>query len=317
MKTRIMAPLPDMSRRSALKTCAGMLVAAHPAFSATLAKGDRMSISTRAIPHSGELLPIIGVGTWQTFDVGPKAPERDELETVLRLLVERGGKVIDSSPMYGKAEEVVGDLTSKLGLREQLFFATKVWTRGRDAGIQQMEQSFKLMRTQRMDLMQIHNLLDVDTHTATLEAWKTAGRVRYIGITHYHAGAHRDVEKYVKTKRYDFAQINFSMSEREAEDRLLPACADSGTAVIINRPFAGADLFNRVKGKSLPPWAADFDCKSWGQFFLKWILAHPAVTCAIPGTSRRTHMEDNLQAGMGRMPDSRTRQRMLDYLHQL
>jgi diketogulonate reductase-like aldo/keto reductase len=201
-------------------------------------------------------------------------------------------------------------------LRDRLFFATKVWTSGRDAGMKQMEQSFRLMRTKRMDLMQIHNLLDLETHTKTLLDWKSAGRVRYIGVTHYHAGAFAELERLVKTRTYDFAQFNLSMAEREAEERLLGACAQSGTAVIINRPFAEASLFGRVKGRSLPAWAAEIDCASWGQFFLKWILGHPEVTCVIPGTRRRTHMEDNVQAGMGRLPDAPMRRRMLEYLQQ-
>jgi aryl-alcohol dehydrogenase-like predicted oxidoreductase len=306
-----------VSRRSVLKAFAGILVAANPAFPASPPDTRSMSISTRPIPRSGEPLPVVGVGTWQTFDVGPQAPERAGLKEVLQLLVERGGKVVDSSPMYGEAERVVGDLTSELGLRDKLFLATKVWTSGREAGIRQMEQSFRLMRVKRMDLMQIHNLIDVETHTKTLREWKTAGRVRHIGITHHYSGAFRDLERLVKTKQYDFAQFNFSMAERDAEDRLLPACAESGTAVIVNRPFAEASLFSRAKGKSLPPWAADFDCTSWGQFFLKWILGHPAVTCVIPGTRRRAHLEDNLQAGVGRLPDAETRRRMLEYLQQV
>lgn len=269
-------------------------------------------MSTRSIPSSGAPLPVVGVGTWQTFDVGPSAPERNELTEVLQLLAKYGGSVVDSSPMYGEAERVVGDLSAKAGLREKLFFATKVWTSGRDAGIRQMEQSLRLMRAARMDLMQVHNLLDVETHTRTLQAWKTEGRVRYIGITHYHAGAHRELERLVRTRRYDFVQVNFSMGEREAEERLLPVCAEHGTAVIANRPFAGAGLFSRVKGKPLPSWAAEFDCASWGQFFLKWILGNPAVTCVIPGTSRVKHLVDNVQAGMGRLPDAAQRKRMVE-----
>jgi aryl-alcohol dehydrogenase-like predicted oxidoreductase len=191
-----------------------------------------------------------------------------------------------------------------------------VWTSGREAGIAQMEQSFRLMRTQRMDLMQVHNLLDVDTHAKTLREWKAAGRVRYMGITHYHSGAYAQVERLVKMKQFDFVQINFSMAEREAEARLLPMCAETGTAVIINRPFSGAGLFNEVKGRPLPPWAAEFDCASWGAFFLKWILGNPAVTCVIPGTRRTAHLKDNVQAGMGRLPDAAMRKRMLDYLQQ-
>lgn len=305
-----------MNRRFALKTLAAAALSAHPAFSATPVRSGTL-ILTRPIPRSGEALPVVGLGTWQTFDVGPKAPERAELAEVLQSLADSGGKVVDSSPMYGEAERVVGDLTADAGLRNRLFFATKVWTSGREAGIRQMEQSFKLMRVQRMDLMQIHNLLDVDTHTKTLREWKAAGRVRYIGVTHYHAGAYRDLERLIKTREYDFVQFNFSMGEREAENGLLSVCADSGTAVIVNRPFAESNLFGRVKGKPLPPWAAEIDCTSWAQFFLKWILAHPAVTCVIPGTRRRAHLEDNLKAGAGRLPDAALRHRMLEYLQQV
>lgn len=258
---------------------------------------------------------MVGLGTWQTFDVGANAPERAELKEVVRTLAEYPKSVVDSSPMYGQAERVVGDLTSELGVRDKLFFATKVWTSGRDSGIRQMEQSFRLMRTKVMDLMQIHNLLDVETHTKTLRDWKAAGRVRYIGITHYHSGAYRDLERLVKSKQYDFVQFNFSMDERDAEDHLLPACADSGTAVIVNRPFAQASLLSRVRGKSLPPWAADIDCTSWAQFFLKWILGHPAVTCVIPGTRRKSHLDDNLKAGIGRLPDAAMRRKMLEVLN--
>lgn len=275
------------------------------------------TVQKRPIPRTGEMLPVLGVGTWQTFDVGPDAPERAELRQVLKLLVEHGGSVLDSSPMYGEAERVVGDLSAKLGLRDKLFFATKVWTSGRDAGVRQMEQSFRLMRTARMDLMQVHNLLDVETHTRTLREWKESGKVRYMGITHYYSGAYGDLERLIKTREWDFVQFNYSMAEREAEARLLPLCADTGTAVLINRPFAHASLFGKVKGKELPAWAAEFDCKSWAQFFLKYILAHPAVTCAIPGTRRVAHLEDNMQAGLGRLPDAAMRRRMVEYLERL
>lgn len=271
-------------------------------------------MTTRAIPRTGERLPVVGVGTWQTFDVGAKARERTELLEVLRSLAERGGSVIDSSPMYGEAERVVGDLTAELRSRDSFFFATKVWTRGRDAGIRQMEQSFRLMQATRIDLMQVHNLLDLETHLATMREWQSAGRIRYIGITHYHSGAYRDLERLIATKQFDFVQFNLSMAEREAEERLLPACAASGVAVIVNRPFAEASLFRRVKGKPLPPWAAEIDCTSWAQFFLKWILGHPEVTCVIPGTRRVEHLKDNVQAGSGRLPDSALRRRMLDYV---
>ena len=271
----------------------------------------------RPIPKSEkgrDSLPVVGVGTWQTFDVSPQAPERAELKQVLHEFVAHGGTVVDSSPMYGEAERVVGDLTTELGNRDQLFFATKIWTSGQQAGVRQMEQSFKLMRTSRMDLMQIHNLLDLNVHTRTLRDWKASGKIRYMGITHYHAGAHADLEKLIKTNTYDTVQFNYSMAEREAEARLLPACVEAGVAVIINRPFAQANLFGRVKGKPLPAWAAEFDCTSWAQFFLKYLLGHPAVTCVIPGTRRVTHLQDNIQAGMGRLPDAALRKRMVEYL---
>ena len=300
------------TRRAALKLFAGALIVSAPPLARSTESPSRMS--TRPIPRSGERLPVVGVGTWQTFDVGPRAAERAELTEVIKLLAQHGGSVIDSSPMYGEAERVVGDLTSELALRDKLFFATKVWTSGRESGIRQMEESMKLMRTKRIDLMQVHNLLDVNIHAKTLADWKAKGRVRYTGITHYHAGAYRDLERLIQTRQFDFVQVNYSLLEREAEQRVLPACAETGTAVIINRPFAEGGLFARVKGRELPPWAAEIDCTSWGQFFLKWILGHPAVTCVIPGTRRTVHLIDNVQAGSGRMPDAAMRKRMLEAL---
>ena len=277
----------------------------------TPAQPDNKPLIKRAIPKSGDMLPVVGIGTYDTFDVGPKAPERVELKQVLLEFAALGGSVIDSSPMYGEAERVVGDLTGELGNRERYFFATKVWTSGQQAGVRQMEQSLKLMRSAHMDLMQIHNLLDLEVHTRTLREWKASGRIRYMGITHYHEGAHADLERLIKTNSYDTVQFNYSMAEREAEARLLPACMAAGVAVIINRPFAQANLFGRVKGKPLPAWAAEFDCTSWAQFFLKYLLGNPAVTCVIPGTRRVAHLKDNMQAGMGRLPDAAMRRRML------
>lgn len=306
---------PHLPRRRALKLLAGGALVMNGLNGA--AESVPNPALKRPIPRSGELLPAVGLGTWQTFDVGPRAPERAELKEVLRLFVELGGSVIDSSPMYGEAERVVGDLAAELGIRQRLFLATKVWTSGREAGIRQMENSLKLMRTQRLDLMQVHNLLDVATHLKTLREWKTAGKIRSLGITHYHSGAYAELERLVKTREYDFVQFNYSMAEREAEARLLPLCAETGTAVIINRPFAHASLFGRVRGKDLPPWAAEFDCRSWAQFFLKYLLAHPAVTCVIPGTGRVAHLNDNLQAGIGRLPDEATRRRMVECLKRL
>lgn len=297
-------------RRRALLAFAAAAAALRPALA-------QERIMTRKIPSTGEALPAIGLGTWQTFDVGADAPERAELKEVLRLLVEAGGSVVDSSPMYGRSERVAGDLAAELDLREKLFFATKVWTSGRDAGARQMQDSLRLMRTQRMDLMQVHNLLDVATHAKTLREWKDAGRIRYAGITHYHAGAYGELEKLVRTKQWDFVQFNYSMAERDAEQRLLPVCAEMGVAVIVNRPFSFGGLFPRVKGKALPGWAAEFDCASWAQFFLKYLIGHPAVSCVIPGTHRTAHLQDNVRAGMGRLPDAPMRKRMVEHLETL
>lgn len=303
------------SRRRTLQYLA--TVGATALLPMTLSAQSHMPLINRAIPKSGELLPVVGIGTYDTFDVGVKAPERTELKQVLLEFAALGGKVIDSSPMYGEAERVVGDLTGEMGHREKYSYATKVWTSGSDAGVRQMEQSFKLMRTQRMELMQIHNLLDLETHTKTLREWKASGKIRYMGITHYHAGAHAELEKLIKTNTYDTVQFNYSMAEREAEARLLPACLEAGVAVIVNRPFAQANLFGRVKGKPVPAWAVEFDCTSWAQFFLKYLLGHPAVTCVIPGTRRVTHLKDNMQAGMGRLPDAAQRRRMLETFNAL
>jgi diketogulonate reductase-like aldo/keto reductase len=239
------------------------------------------------------------------------------LRAVLQRFVELGGKVVDSSPMYGHAEAAVGTLAAALGARNSLFLATKVWTTGRNEGIHQMETSARLLQTKVIDLMQVHNLLDLKTHLPVLRDWKKSGRIRYLGITHYHAGVHAELEKLVRTGDFDFLQINYSLDEPEAEARLLPACSDSGTATLINRPFSQAGLFGKVRGKPLPPWCADLDCSSWAQFFLKWIISHPAVTCAIPGTGRVQHIEDNMAACIGRLPDAALRKRMQDYFARL
>jgi diketogulonate reductase-like aldo/keto reductase len=259
-------------------------------------------------------LPRIGLGTWQTFDVGDDGAARAPLREVLKLL---DGNVIDSSPMYGSSESVAGDLIAELGLRNRLFIATKVWTSGRAEGIRQMETSFKRLRVEVMDLMQIHNLLDISVHTRTLRELKQRGKVRYIGITHYTSSAYAEVERWLKAEPYDFLQINYSLGERDAEQRLLPICLGKKIKVIINRPFAEGALFRRTKGKPLPPFAAELGIASWAQFFLKWIVSHPAVTCAIPGTARPDHMKDNLAAGQGPMPSADQRKRMADYFASL
>jgi diketogulonate reductase-like aldo/keto reductase len=272
---------------------------------------------TRPIPRGGERLPVIGLGTYQVFDVPAARLAETELRAVLQRFGELGGMVIDSSPMYGHAEAATGSLAAALKLRPQLFYATKVWTSGREAGIRQMEESFRLLQTRVIDLMQVHNLLDLKTHLPVLRDWKKAGRIRYLGITHYHAGAHAELERLVKSGDFDFVQFNYSLDEPEAEARLLPACADAGAATLINRPFSQAGLFGRVRGRPLPPWCAEIDCTSWAQFFLKWIVSHPAVTCAIPGTGRVAHIEDNLAAATGRLPDAVTRRRMAAWFNAL
>ncbi|HEX4926480.1 MAG TPA: aldo/keto reductase [Burkholderiales bacterium] len=270
---------------------------------------------TRAIPRGSERLPLIGLGTWQTFDVGDDPGARAGLRDVLKLL---DGNVVDSSPMYGSSESVAGDLIAELGMRERLFIATKVWTSGRADGIRQMGTSFRRLRVRVMDLMQVHNLLDVGTHTQTLKAWKAEGRVRYIGITHYTSSAYPEVERWLRTGDYDFLQINYSLDEPEAEERILPLAAEKQVAVIVNRPFGQGSLFRRVRGKAVPEWAkAELGVESWAQFFLKWIVAHPAVTCAIPGTSKPEHMRDNLGAGRGRLPNAALRRRMAQYVESL
>ena len=275
------------------------------------------SILRKPIPKTGELLPAIGLGTWQTFDVGAVQSSRDPLKEVLREFVRFGGSVIDSSPMYGKSESVGGALAAELGVHKQLFLATKVWTRGREAGIRQMEESFKRLRTQRMDLMQVHNLLDYRTHLATLGRWKEQGKVRYIGVTHYTASAHDELARVLASEDVDFVQVNYSIAERDAEQRLLPLAAEKRIAVLANRPLAAGGLFSRVRGRSLPPWAKEIGCASWAQFFLKFSISHPAITCAIPATSKVEHLVDNMRAALGPLPDAATRERMARYLTEL
>jgi Aldo/keto reductases, related to diketogulonate reductase len=270
--------------------------------------------NSRIIASSGERLPLIGLGTWRVFDVDLTPDNRRQLEEVLSLFVKLGGRVIDSSPMYGRAEQVIGDLVANLGIRDKLFLATKVWTHGRQSGIESMERSMARLRTKRVDLIQVHNLVDVHTHLATLREWKEQRRIRYIGITHYESGAFGEVEKLLRSEKLDFLQINYSITEREAERRILPLAQDRRVAVIINRPFGGGDLFSRVRSRPLPDWTAEFDCRSWAQFFLKWIVAHSAVTCAIPATDKLLHLEDNMQGGVSRLPEAKTRQRMVEFV---
>lgn len=273
----------------------------------------------RPIPKTGELLHAVGLGTWQTFDVGVDPDGRADAREVLARFVKAGGQMVDSSPMYGSSEAVVGDLAAALGVEKSLFLATKVWSSGREAGIRQMEESMRRMRTltlnpRAMDLMQVHNLTDVKTQLKTLREWKEQGRIRYLGITHYHEGAYADLERLIKSEKLDFAQFNYNVVTTAAEERLLPVCAEYQTAVIVNRPFEQGELFRRVKGRDLPKWAEEFDCNSWARFFLKFILSHPAVTCAIPATRDPDYLVDNMGAALGRMPDAATRRRMARHM---
>lgn len=287
-----------MLRRSAFLHLAGAALLAAPASAQT---GARMH--TRKIPATGELLPVIGCGTWQTFDVGPSPAERAPRAEVLRVLFEAGGSVIDSSPMYGRSEEVVGDLLAAAGTRDKAFLATKVWTHGRAEGIAQMERSFKRLRTDRIDLMQIHNLVDWQTHLPTLTAWKAEGRIRLMGITHYMESMHGELEAVLELGGFDFVQVNYALDDRGIEQRLLRFCQSNGIAMLINQPFGGGGLLRKLSRRPLPGWAGEIGCTSWAQILLKFVLAQPAVTCVIPGTAKPEHMRDNAQAGLGAYPD--------------
>jgi diketogulonate reductase-like aldo/keto reductase len=309
-----------ITRRQAARliggTTAGLLLPIGASRGQTAVSGSAMMLS-RAIPSSGEKLPVIGLGTWQTFDVDLRPDTGEQLQGVLSQFAKLAGRVIDSSPMYGRSEQVIGDLTAKLGLRDKFFLATKVWTRGKEAGIESMERSMERLQTKRIDLMQVHNLVDLETQLATMREWKEQGRIRHVGITHSNTGAHEAVAKILRKEKLDFVQINYSIMEREAEQSVLPLAQERGVAVLINRPFGGGDLFSRVRAKPLPEWAAEFDCRSWAQFFLKWIVAHAAVTCAIPATNNPKHLEDNVQGGLGRLPDAKMRQRMIEFVSSL
>jgi diketogulonate reductase-like aldo/keto reductase len=303
------------ARRTLLKLLAAATAAgvAPAALRAADAARSPQSMARRKVPSSGEEIPVIGMGSSDTFDVGEDAAARAPLGEVLRGLVAGGGSVVDTSPMYGRAESVLGELIHELGLRPKLWLATKVWTRGREAGAQQIDDSFARLRTARIELLQIHNLLDWREHLPTIRALQQKGRVRYCGITHYRADAHAELERVLAEERFDWVQVNYSLAEPQAEARLLPFCREHGIAVMVNRPFADGAMFARVKGKALPPWAAESGCASWGQLFLRFVVSHPAVTCVIPATSKPQHVADNCAAGTAPLRDEAQRKRMLDY----
>jgi diketogulonate reductase-like aldo/keto reductase len=301
-----------MNRRHFLGTLAMALSSGAAGAAAPDGQKQPREMVRRKIPAAtnGESVPVIGMGTWNTFDVGGGAQEREPLQRVLDVFYASGARLIDSSPMYGNAERVTGDLVEQLGKQSSTFLATKVWTSGRDKGLAQIERSMRLLKTARLDLLQIHNLLDWRTHAATLQQLKGDGKIRFTGVTHYTVGAHDEIEGVLRESPFDFAQFNYSIGTRAAERRLLPYCQEHGIGVLINRPFEEGALFTRVRGRKLPGYAKELGCTSWAQLFLKYIVSHPAVTCVIPATSRAEHMQDNLQAGFGPVPDAAMRERM-------
>jgi aryl-alcohol dehydrogenase-like predicted oxidoreductase len=294
-----------MNRRGLLRLAASLVSAA--AVSPRLSRANAAELITRRIPSTGEEIPLIGLGTSGPFEVGTSRSERAPLAEVLEGFFAAGARLIDTSPMYSSAERVLGEMLTD-PMRQRAFLATKVWTRGERAGIEQMTHSAQLLRRERLDLIQVHNLLDLATQLKTLYSWKEAGRVRYVGVTHYTVGAHAELARVLERNRLDFVQLNYSPVTRAAEQRLLPLAAERGVAVLVNRPFEDGALFAAVRGKPLPAWAADVDAASWGQLALKFIASHPAVTCIIPATGKLTHLEDNLGGGRGRLPDARQRE---------
>ena len=299
--------ISNWSRRQILG--AGIALATAPRLSITAEREDMMS---KAIPSSGESLPVVGLGTYNVFDVESTLAEIELRRKIVELLTRSGGSLLDTSPMYNRSEKVIGDIVGTGTDRESLFLATKVWTDGKKAGIRQMQRSAELMQTNVIDLMQVHNLRDTAVHMETIREWQESGQIRYSGLTHYTAGAHAALAREMQHFKPDFIQINYSMGEREAEEHLLPLAKDLGVAVLINRPFQTGALFRAVSGIEIPGWAKEFSA-SWGQFFLKFIISHPAVTCVIPATSKTKHMIDNLGAGTGTLPDKAMRKRMSDF----
>ncbi len=308
------ASLQPISRRTFIRSLAAALAAVWLA--PLEVRGAAPAAIRKKIPGTDQGLPVIGLGTSRTFNVDDEAA-LSGLAEVLQAFFENGGELIDSSPMYGAAERVIGELLGRVGYRDRLFAATKVWTDGEQAGIRQMEDSLQKWGIRRFDLMQIHNLRDWRTHLKTLRDWKAEGKVHYIGITTSHGRDHRELEQILRSEPLDFVQFSYNIEDRTAEERLLPLAADRGLGVLVNRPYQRGDLFGKVKGKTLPDWAAEFDCASWGQFFLKFIVSHPAVTCAIPATAKLHHLRDNMAAGFGRLPDAALRRRMADHFASL
>jgi aryl-alcohol dehydrogenase-like predicted oxidoreductase len=300
------------SRRELLKAAIGVGASMFLPSASLLAQA--VSLTQRKIPSTGESLPTIGIGTARRYEAVTTEAERAPLREVLRQFKQMGGKVIDTAPSYGTAEMVVGDLVAELNIRESLFIATKVGAHGRDAGIEQLERSFKRLRTPKVDLIAVHNLQDTQTQLRTLRQWKQAGRIRYVGITTSFERQYPEFEQTMRAEALDFIQVDYALDNRKAAQRILPLAADRGMGVMINLPFGRGRLFKAVQGQSLTPWAREFDCTSWAQFFLKYIVSHPAVTCAVPGTAKAGYLVDNLGAARGRLPDAAMRRRMEGFI---
>ena len=303
-----------MRRRQFVKTLAAGV--GLPFISPRLFAGEKVAIK-KPIPSSGELLPVIGMGSSRTFDIYDDTEMLNKLLKVLQAFFDNGGSLIDSSPMYGSSEEVIGKLLKKANNKDSLFSATKVWIDGQKEGVVQMKNSMKLWGVNKFDLMQIHNLRDWEVHLETLRNWKAAGKIRYIGITTSHGRFHDELETILENETFDFVQFSYNIANRDVERRLLPIAKERGIATLINRPYQRGSLFSSVSGKALPEWAKEYDIASWGQFFLKFIVSHPAVTCVIPATSKPHHMIDNMGAGFGNLPDAKTRQRMIEFMKSL
>jgi len=303
------------TRREILEIAAGAGVAAALPFGR--ARAAAAPVLTRPIPRTGERLPVVGLGTAIVFDIGEDAAKRAERRAVIQTMIDGGGRLIDTAPSYGTAETVLGDLLSSMAARDKVFLATKVRVTGREDSIAEMQESLRRLRTGKVDLMQLHNVSDAKTELRTLKEWQQKSHTRYIGITHSQARANDRLAEVMRREKPEFVQLNYSLAERSVEERLLPLAADTGTAVLVNLPFGRGKLFSAVRGKTLPEWAREFDAASWGQFFLKYLLAHPAVTCVIPGTDKPEYMLDNLDAGRGRLPDAAMRRKMVDFWNAL
>jgi aryl-alcohol dehydrogenase-like predicted oxidoreductase len=305
----------QLSRRDFAK--AGLALGACAALGPVLLDAQDAPLVMRKIPSSGESIPAIGIGTARRYDVGPNAPERVEIKEVLRLFAQLGGRVIDTAPStdevsssYGQAETVVGDLVADLGNRKSYFFATKVGARGKEDGLRQIDQSFQKLRTDRIDLLEVHNLMDTATQLATLRDLKEKGRIGYLGVSISSDDQHAELEGIMKAQKLDFIMVNYALDSRAAADRVLPLAADRGIAVMIDLPFGRGRLFQAVQNQKLPDWASQFDCQTWAQFFLKYLVSHPAVTCVVPGTAQVKYVADNLGGARGRLPDAAMRKRM-------